>query len=96
MNGDYFAGDRRNAMMGLQVSARNFGGFLFIALAGWLAIASPRLPFAVYGLAAVFLPFMWVSIREPRTRHPENRVAGEPVFDGHPAWIPLILALALL
>ncbi len=94
--GDCFAGERRNAMMGLQVSARNFGGFLFIALAGWLAVMSPRLSFAVYGLAAIFLPLMWASIREPSKRHPERAPADGTVADGHPAWVPLILALALL
>ena len=94
--GDYFTGDRRNAMTGLQVSARNFGGFVFIALAGWLAIASPRLPFAVYGLAAVFLPLMWMSILEPPIRKVENQSASRGAADGHVRWIPLICALAFL
>lgn len=60
--GDYFRGDSRNALTGLQISARNFGGLVFISLAGWAAAMSPRLPFAIYGLAAVTLPLMWLVI----------------------------------
>ena len=39
--GDYFSGEARNALTGLQISARNFGGLVFILLAG-LAAACPR------------------------------------------------------
>ena len=45
--GDYFTGDDRNALTGLQISARNFGGLVFILTAGWVATLSPRLPFAI-------------------------------------------------
>ena len=62
--GDYFTGDDRSALSGLQISARNFGGLVFISLAGWFAAISPRLPFAIYGVAAVFLPLMWKVIKD--------------------------------
>lgn len=64
--GDYFRGADRNALTGLQISARNFGGLVFISLAGWFAVISPRLPFAVYGVAALFLPLMWKVIVDPQ------------------------------
>lgn len=60
--GDYFSGASRNALTGLQISARNFGGLVFISLAGWAAAMSPRLPFAIYGLAVVTLPMIWLVI----------------------------------
>jgi len=63
--GDYFTGDDRNALTGLQISARNLGGLVFILTAGWVAALSPRLPFAIYGLAAAFLPLMWLVIVDP-------------------------------
>ncbi|CAD5254558.1 Predicted arabinose efflux permease, MFS family [Bosea sp. 62] len=63
--GDYFTGDDRNALTGLQISARNLGGLVFILTAGWVATISPRLPFAIYGLAAAFLPLMWLVIVDP-------------------------------
>lgn len=94
--GDYFVGDDRNALTGLQISARNFGGLVFISLAGWAATLSPRLPFAIYGLAAVFLPLMWLAIVEP----PRIAIApGAPSAsgdDGHPSWRGLLAALVLL
>lgn len=63
--GDYFTGSDRSALSGLQISARNFGGLVFISLAGWLAVLSPRLPFAIYGAAAASLPLMWKVISDP-------------------------------
>ncbi|WP_081929112.1 MFS transporter [Microvirga sp. BSC39] len=62
--GDYFTGDSRSALSGLQISARNFGGLMFISLAGWSAALSPRLPFVIYGVAAAFLPLMWKTIKD--------------------------------
>jgi len=64
--GDYFTGENRSALSGLQISARNFGGLVFISLAGWFAAISPRLPFAIYGAAAVLLPLMWKFITDPQ------------------------------
>lgn len=63
--GDYFTGEQRSILTGWQISARNFGGFFFISLAGWVAQWSPRGPFAIYGLALAFLPLMWAVIVEP-------------------------------
>lgn len=100
--GDYFTGDKRVALTGLQVSARNFGGFLFISLAGWLAVFSPKLPFAIYGLAAFFLPFMWFAIHEPRisrdTISPRNNAALSDLAEKSDAsnWVLLIALLTLL
>ncbi|MBP0438642.1 MFS transporter [Tianweitania sediminis] len=64
--GDYFTGESRKALTGLQVSARNFGGLLFILLAGWVASMSPRYAFGVYGLAVLILPLIWMVIKEPQ------------------------------
>lgn len=64
--GDYFAGAERNALTGLQISARNFGGLMFILLSGWFATSSPRLPFAVYGFALLILPFAYKVVKEPK------------------------------
>ncbi|MCB8820213.1 MFS transporter [Microvirga rosea] len=68
--GDYFTGGDRSALSGLQISARNFGGLVFISLAGWFAAISPRLPFAIYGIAALFLPLMWKVIVDPQRTSP--------------------------
>lgn len=91
--GDYFSGDDRNALTGLQISARNLGGLVFILTAGWAATLSPRLPFAIYGLAAAFLPLMWLVIVDPPRL---SQVGGAKLAlpsEEHRNWL---LALALL
>lgn len=94
--GDYFTGDDRNALTGLQISARNFGGLVFISLAGWAATLSPRLPFAIYGLAALFLPLMWLAIVEPPRVGSVAGTAPASGSDGHPSWRGLLALLVLL
>lgn len=63
--GDYFAAPMRGRFMGWQMAAMNIGGFAFIALAGWLAGFSPRLPFLIYALGFAYLPFLWFALPEP-------------------------------
>ncbi|WP_085902512.1 MFS transporter [Kiloniella majae] len=100
--GDYFTGEKRSALTGLQISARNFGGFVFLTLAGWFAVSSPRLPFVIYGLAVLYLPFMWLVIKEsPIVSVKKNstetvKKSGGSEIDGHRAWKGWIAALAVL
>jgi len=83
--GDYFAGAERNALTGLQISARNFGGLMFILLSGWFATMSPRLPFVVYGFALLILPFVYKVIVEPK-RAPRRQASSERRISIRPAW----------
>jgi MFS family permease len=71
--GDLFSGSRRSAFMGLQTTAINLCGLLFIGLAGYLAGLSPRLPFLVYALPVLALPFL-LSIH----RREDHSGQGEP------------------
>ncbi|WP_309084467.1 MFS transporter [Chelativorans sp.] len=94
--GDYFTGEARSALTGLQISARNLGGLLFILLAGWVAAISPRFAFAVYALPLLLLPLMWKVIVEPgralaRQEGAPARGAGEL-----PAWHLLLAGLVFL
>ena len=93
---DYFSGADRSALMGLQISARNFGGLLFITLAGWAASLSARLPFAIYGLPIVLLPMTWKVITDhPR---PSSQTGAEHMADPERShsWIVLFSAVVLL
>ncbi|WP_293798168.1 MFS transporter [uncultured Bosea sp.] len=94
--GDYFTGDDRNALTGLQISARNFGGLVFISLAGWAATLSPRLPFAIYGLAALTLPLMWLAIVEPPRISTRPGAASAKDQEERPSWRSLLAVLVLL
>ncbi|MFD1883107.1 MFS transporter [Paracoccus pacificus] len=91
--GDYFAPPLRGRFMGWQMGATNLGGFIFIALAGWLAGISPRLPFLIYALGFVYLPFLWRALPEPEeTQSP----AGHGVTDGRADWPQFVAVIALL
>lgn len=92
--GDYFSGAARAALTGLQTSARNFGGFVFISTAGLLASLSPRLPFAIYAIPVLILPFVLRAL--PR---PVRRVAAQggetSAADGHRNWRLILTGLLL-
>lgn len=94
--GDYFSGDDRNALTGLQISARNLGGLVFILTAGWVATISPRLPFAIYGLAATFLPLMWLVIVDPPRLSPVTGAIPAGESDDRRPWRLLFTLLVLL
>ncbi|QFU16089.1 MFS transporter [Microvirga thermotolerans] len=94
--GDYFSGDDRNALSGLQISARNFGGLVFISLAGWLAMVSPRLPFAIYGVAAALLPLMWKVVVDPPRASPRPGARQEDDGRGDSSWGLVFASLVLL
>lgn len=65
LTGDYFTGASRGRFIGLQLASTNLGGLAMVLLSGWLAARSPFLPFAIYGVALLMLPVMWIGIGEP-------------------------------
>jgi MFS family permease len=94
--GDYFTGEARTALTGLQISARNFGGLVFILLAGTVAAISPRLAFGVYGLAVLVLPLAWFAIVEPRRTAPKLEVGQVTETDDEARWrLPFLGLVAL-
>ena len=94
--GDYFTGETRTALTGLQISARNFGGLVFILLAGSVAAISPRLAFGVYGLAVLVLPLTWLAIVEPRRTSPRQQVGQETLTGEQGRWrLPFLGLVAL-
>lgn len=91
--GDYFAPGLRGRFMGWQMAATNAGGFVFIAMAGWLAGISPRLPFLIYALGFVYLPFLWRALPEP------DRAAARPDIsgaDGRADWPQFVAIIGLM
>jgi MFS family permease len=94
--GDYFTGDGRSALSGLQISARNFGGLVFISLAGWFAAISPRLPFVIYGVAAVFLPLMWKVVVDLKRTSPVAQTHQEDGSSNSSSWVLVFALLVLL
>lgn len=94
--GDYFTGESRKALTALQISARNFGGLLFILLAGWVAGMSPRFAFGVYGLALLILPLTWMVIVEPQRVLPGQSDGAATGTETQGTWRLLIVGLVVL
>lgn len=99
--GDYYKGAALRRLAGWQVSARNFGGFAFITLAGWLALMSPQFPFALYALPLLFLPLLWRVIVEPQAPAQPRSGQGGAAADAAAGaaaggWLAPVLALAAL
>lgn len=75
--GDYYQGDARRKLMGLQGSFMALGGVVYLNMGGVLADISWRGPFLVYLLALVILPFAIWLVREPN-RQPSAQEAALP------------------
>lgn len=92
--GDIFSGEQRGRFMGYQMAAVNFGGFFFIGLAGWMASVWAMLPFALYAIALLYIPFLWKQL--PDTRGDETPTQGGRASEGSGAtgWF-LILAFVI-
>ncbi|MEP3429502.1 MAG: MFS transporter [Roseibium sp.] len=93
--GDCFEGDRRMVVMGWQVSARNFGGFVFISVGGLLAAMSPQLPFLIYGVAALFIPVIWFAFRDQETDQSSDSV-GVKQTEEAAGWLLPVIGLSAL
>lgn len=63
--GDFYQGDARNRMAGIQVSVMVLAVASGTTVAGFLADTDWRLPFYLYGLALLVMPLVIFGIREP-------------------------------
>lgn len=70
--GDFYQGDARNRMAGIQVSVMVFAVAIGTTVAGFLADTDWRLPFYLYSLALPVMLLVYIGIREP-----ERVAAGE-------------------
>lgn len=86
--GDYYNGDERRRMAGLQATFMAFGTVVFVVLGGLLAEVHWRLGFVLYGYTFLILPAALMSLYEPRPRP----TTASPSRIGH----PIVLLLYLL
>jgi len=63
---DYYESEKRQKIIGMQVSSGSFCAMIFLVLGGGLADFSWRYPFYLYGIAFLFLPLGYYFITEPR------------------------------
>ena len=94
---DYFTGEDRARLLGLQASFMALGGVLFLLFGGLLADSSWRYPFLIYLFPLLLLPFIVFTLFEPARQNKEPADAPN-IFDflrSHPA-LTIIFALAFL
>ncbi|WP_417769566.1 MFS transporter [Stappia sp.] len=91
--GDLFEGAARGRFMGYQMAATNFGGFVFVIFAGWLAGVDVFFVFALYAVGLLYLPFLWSAI--PAARPPRD-VPSTRADGGEEGAGPWVLQLAFL
>ena len=75
--GDYFDGRERRQMLGWQIAAISLVSTGGMFLAAYLLSHSWRLPFAVYGLILLLLPWVWATVDEPREAEKSDDQADE-------------------
>jgi MFS family permease len=64
--GDYFKGPRREHWLVVQTGTASVAAVVLTAVGGLLGQFGWRAPFAVYGLALLFIPLVMLLIREPK------------------------------
>ncbi|OLS28273.1 MAG: Bacillibactin exporter [Candidatus Heimdallarchaeota archaeon LC_2] len=64
--GDYYSGEFRNKIVGLQASFMTFGGVIFIFFGGVLAEIDWHLPFAIYLISFIFMIGVILRLDEPK------------------------------
>ncbi len=91
---DFFSGDARPKMMGLQAVSNQLGGLALLALAGWLAFLNWRYAFGVYALA--FLSMALVTLWLPEPPQPPSRQTGGTTQKGLPLAVFGLAGLMLM
>ena len=93
--GDYYDGDERRRVAGLQATFMSFGTVVFVVLGGLLAEIHWRLGFLLFAYALLILPAMLLSLYEPDLSRPlSSRASG--VTSVSRGGRPIILLLYLL
>ncbi|MBW4443356.1 MAG: MFS transporter [Plectolyngbya sp. WJT66-NPBG17] len=90
---DYYRGATRAQFLGLQAAFMGFGGVIFLTLGGYLADLNWRLPFLIYLLAWLILPFILLVLPEPST-HPSTQ-SSEAINPESVPWILLIMTYSI-
>lgn len=85
--GDYYRGEQRNRLMGLQAAFAGFGGLTFLTAGGVLADHGWRYPFLIYLFAFCVLPGVLAYLYEPdlasaqqRQNSPEAKTSLAPLL----------------
>lgn len=90
---DYYRGAVRAQFLGLQAAFMGFGGVIFLMLGGFLADLTWRLPFLIYLLAWLILPFILLVLPEP-SAHSSTQSSEVTAFESVP-WTLLVVTYSI-
>ncbi len=76
--GDYFVGEERNRVAGLQGAFMSLGTLTFVVIAGLLAEIHWRVGFSLFAVAFLLLPLMFLSLYEPDRSGTSDLSGSEP------------------
>ena len=94
--GDYFEGDERNRIAGLQGAFMSFGTLLFVVIAGMLAEIHWRMGFTLFVYAFLMIPLMYLSLYEPVAKNTAGKTAEPPLTLGQIGVIGWVCVLTFL
>jgi MFS family permease len=75
---DYYQGQKRNQVMGVQAAFMGYGGVAFLLIGGVLADMSWRYPFLIYLIAFTIAPIALFALTEPELRSDTAKAAAKP------------------
>ncbi len=90
---DYYRGAARAQFLGLQAAFMGFGGVIFLTLGGYLADLNWRLPFLIYLLAWLILPFILLVLSEPSANSAAQ--SSEAVVSEAVPWLLLLTTYSI-
>ncbi len=89
---DYYQGDARANLMGLQAAFMGFGGVLFLSVGGFIADLNWRFPFLIYLFSWLLIPGIVFTIYEPL--RPKTNIA-DTSTTLHAAKLPIKLLVLI-
>jgi len=89
--GDYYEASERSKIIGLQRSAMGIGGIVLLLLGGVLSDVDWRIPFLVYLVGLITIPFILIFIYEPEHHKIEHKEAKTTIKAPFPIGLILLI-----
>lgn len=92
---DYYIGANRAQFLGFQAAFMGLGGVIFLTVGGFVADISWRMPFLIYLVALVLLPFILLLPEPSRTGNSSTQLKDTPPEPSDFPWVLLVLTYGI-
>jgi MFS family permease len=92
---DYYIGANRAQFLGFQAAFMGLGGVIFLTVGGFVADISWRMPFLIYLVALVLLPFILLLPEPSRTGNSSTQLKDTPPEPSDLPWVLLVLTYGI-